>query len=48
MDKLELDKEIIITRQAIKEIEESNEPTTQGALKHAKADLSYFLSLLDA
>ncbi len=44
MDNLELDKEIIETRQAIKELEESND---LEPLRLARADLSYFLSLLN-
>ena len=43
MDNLELDKEIIETRQAIEELEESKD---FAPLRLARADLSYFLSLL--
>ncbi len=43
MDKLELDKEIIITRRAIKELEDSDD---LQPLKLARADLAYLLSQL--
>ena len=47
MNKSELRVEIGEVRKAISELERSNEPTTQGALKLAQDDLNYLLTLLD-
>ena len=47
MNKNELDTEIRETQKVVSELERSNEPTTQGALKLAKDDLTYLLTLLD-
>ena len=47
MNKSELDIEIREAQKAVSELERSNEPTTQGALKLAKDDLTYLLTLLD-
>ena len=47
MNKSELHIEIRETRKAVSELERSNEPTTQEALKLAQDDLSYLLTLLD-
>ncbi len=44
MDIIELDHEIIITKEAIKELIEIND---YGALKLAQSDLSYLISLLN-
>ena len=44
MDNLELDKEIIETRQAIQELEESKD---FAPLQLARTDLAYLLSLLN-
>ncbi len=44
VDNLELDQEIIETRQAIEELEESKD---FAPLRLARADLSYLLSLLN-
>lgn len=43
MDKLELDKEIVLLRDAIKELEESKD---YDPLKLARADLAFLLSQL--
>ena len=42
-----LDREIMKAQKAVNDLERSNEPTAKGALKLAKADLSYLLTLLD-
>ncbi len=42
-----LDREIMKAQKAVNELERSNEPTAKGALKLAKADLAYLLTLLD-
>ena len=47
MNKSELYTEIREAQKAVSELERSNEPTTQGALKLAQDDLSYLLTLLD-
>ena len=44
MDALELDNEIAKTQKAIDDLTESQD---YESLKHAQADLSYFLSLLN-
>lgn len=44
MDRLDLDHEIIMTHEAINQLEKSGD---KGALEYAKRDLSYFLNLLD-
>ncbi len=43
MDNIELDKEISLTRQSIKDLEESGD---YSALKLAESDLSYLLTQL--
>ena len=47
MNKSELGIEIREVIKAISELERSNEPTTQEALKLAQDDLSYLLTLVD-
>ena len=44
MNLIELDHEIIITREIINELKESDD---YGAIKLAQSDLSYFISLLN-
>ena len=47
MNKSELHVEIREAQKAVSDLERSNEPTTQGAIKLARDDLSYLLTLLD-